>query len=104
MNDSINKAALVLKAVTNKNRIKIMDFLRDKGRSTVTEIYIGLRLEQSIASQHLGVLRRAGVVKAIRDGKFIYYSLCDPRINRITELSAQIVGTSSKDMTDEDNS
>ena len=42
---------------------------------TVTDIYVKLRLEQSVASQHLAILRKAGVVQTERDGKFIFYSL-----------------------------
>lgn len=33
---------------------------------SVTEIYVKLRLEQSVASQHLAILRRAGVVQTDR--------------------------------------
>jgi DNA-binding transcriptional ArsR family regulator len=59
---------------------------------TVTEIYVHLRLEQSVASQHLAILRKAGIVKTERDGKFIYYSVNHKRVEEInnvaTELSA----------------
>jgi DNA-binding transcriptional ArsR family regulator len=51
---------------------------------TVTEIYIQLRLEQSVASQHLAILRKAGFVNTDRDGKFIYYSV---NHNRLDELN-----------------
>jgi DNA-binding transcriptional ArsR family regulator len=45
---------------------------------------VKLRLEQSVASQHLAILRKAGFVKTDRDGKFIYYSV---NINRMQELN-----------------
>jgi len=53
---------------------------------TVTSIYIKLRLEQSVASQHLAILRRAGVVITERQGKFIYYSLDQDRLTQISRL------------------
>ncbi|HMS52298.1 MAG TPA: metalloregulator ArsR/SmtB family transcription factor, partial [Chitinophagales bacterium] len=57
---------------------------------TVTEIYVKLRLEQSVASQHLAILRRAGVVVTERDGKYIYYTLNHDRINEISGLIEEL--------------
>jgi DNA-binding transcriptional ArsR family regulator len=37
-----------------------------------------------VASQHLAILRRAGIVVTDREGKFIYYSL---NVNRIAEIT-----------------
>jgi DNA-binding transcriptional ArsR family regulator len=53
---------------------------------TVTEIFIKLRLEQSVASQHLAILRKAGVLATERDGKFIYYKLNEDRIKEISTI------------------
>ena len=63
-----------------------------KGTITVTEIYVKLRLEQSVASQHLAILRKAGFVKTKRDGKFIYYAPNLPRIRQINQLTQTIAG------------
>lgn len=82
----LRKAVLTLRAVNHKLRKQIINLLEDSSRLTVTEIYVKLRLEQSVASQHLAILRRAGVVKTTRDGKFIYYSLNKKRILEISEL------------------
>ncbi|HEU4609081.1 MAG TPA: ArsR family transcriptional regulator, partial [Chitinophagaceae bacterium] len=57
----------------------------------VTEIYIRLRLEQSVASQHLAILRRAGIVRTDRDGKFIYYSVNTSRISAIMHCVESIL-------------
>ena len=62
------------------------DHLEDGETMTVTDIYIKLRLEQSVASQHLAILRRAGVVATDRQGKFIYYSLDKERLGQISTL------------------
>jgi DNA-binding transcriptional ArsR family regulator len=59
---------------------------------TVTDIYIKLRLEQSVASQHLAILRRAGVVLTERQGKFIYYSLDNDRLVQISNLVEELAG------------
>src|ERR1700760_3373070 len=70
---NLKKAAMILRALNHKLRQQIVRILDEQKRLTVTELYIHLRLEQSVASQHLAILRRAGIVKTERDGKFIYY-------------------------------
>ncbi|MBX2877305.1 MAG: helix-turn-helix transcriptional regulator [Saprospiraceae bacterium] len=82
----LRKAVLVLRAVNHKLRQRIIDLLDENENMTVTDIYIKLRLEQSVASQHLAILRRAGVVKTDRQGKFIHYSLDKDRLAQISKL------------------
>ena len=65
--------------------------LEEAERLTVTELYVKLRLEQSVASQHLAILRRAGIVSTQRDGKFIYYTVNYKRIDEITSLVDDLV-------------
>jgi DNA-binding transcriptional ArsR family regulator len=86
----LRKAVLVLRAVNHKLRQKIIDLLEENSKMTVTDIYINLRLEQSVASQHLAILRRAGVVATDRQGKFIYYSLDADRLNQISRLVEEL--------------
>jgi DNA-binding transcriptional ArsR family regulator len=88
----LRKAVLVLRAVNHKLRQRIIDLLDDEDPMTVTDIYIKLRLEQSVASQHLAILRRAGVVITERQGKFIYYSINKDRIEQISTLVEDLAG------------
>ena len=83
---SIKKAALVLRALNHKLRQQMIKLLEEHQRMTVTDLYVQLRLEQSVASQHLAILRRAGIVKAERDGKFIYYRINEERVRRINSF------------------
>jgi len=69
----------------------MLELIDQGARLTVSEIYIKLRIEQSVASQHLAILRRAGVVKTERSGKFIYYSIDKQRIKQISSLAAELV-------------
>lgn len=88
---STRKAALVLRAVNHKLRQQMLALLNESSRLTVTEIYIALRLEQSVASQHLAILRRAGFVKTERDGKFIYYTINTNRLEEVSRLAGEII-------------
>lgn len=86
----LRKAVLVLRAVNHKLRQRIINLLEENTEMTVTDIYIKLRLEQSVASQHLAILRRAGVVSTERQGKYIYYSLDQERLKQINRLVEEL--------------
>jgi ArsR family transcriptional regulator, virulence genes transcriptional regulator len=83
---NVKKAALVLRALNHKLRQQIIKMLDENSKMTVTDLYIQLRLEQSVASQHLAILRRAGIVKTERDGKFIYYKVNEERVVQINQI------------------
>jgi DNA-binding transcriptional ArsR family regulator len=83
---NVKKAALILRAVNHKLRQQILKLIDEQGKITVTEIYVKLRLEQSVASQHLAILRKAGFVKTERDGKFIYYSVNSSRLEELNQF------------------
>ncbi len=86
----LRKAVLVLRAINHKLRQRMIDLLEENEQMTVTDIYIKLRLEQSVASQHLAILRRAGVVATDRQGKFIFYSLDKDRLAQISGLVEEL--------------
>jgi len=83
---NVKKAALVLRALNHKLRQQIIKILEENAKMTVTDLYILLRLEQSVASQHLAILRRAGIVKTERDGKYIYYGVNEERVVQINQI------------------
>lgn len=82
----MKKAMLILRALNHKLRQQMIKLLDEKKKMTVTEIYVELRLEQSVTSQHLAILRRAGLVSALREGKFIYYSVNYKRIKEVNDF------------------
>ena len=83
----LKKAALVLRAVNHPLRQKMLKSIHQKQSVNVSELYKALRLEQSVASQHLAILRKAGFVAAERDGRIIYYSI---NYQRVKELGALV--------------
>ena len=88
---NVKKAALVLRAVNHKLRQQIVKTLDENKKMTVTDIYVQLRLEQSVASQHLAILRRAGIVKTERDGKYIYYYVNHDRLSQINHIVDELL-------------
>ena len=71
---SADDACALLKALANPHRLMIVCALHD-GEQSVGALAQSLGVRESLASQHLGLLRRDGVVSARRDGQTIYYAL-----------------------------
>ena len=88
---NVKKAVQILRALNHKLRQQILKLIDEQGKMTVTEIYIKLRLEQSVASQHLAILRKAGFVKTNRDGKFIFYSVNAGRLQELNQFVDQLL-------------
>lgn len=88
---NVKKAALILRALNHKLRQQLVKLIEEKKKITVTEIYVHLRLEQSVASQHLAILRKAGIVLTERDGKFIFYLINHKRIDEISRIVNELV-------------
>jgi len=89
---AVKKAALILRSINHKLRQQIVQLINEHGQMTVTEIFVKLRLEQSVASQHLAVLRKTNIVKTIREGKFIRYSVNHDRLKEIEKFVTDLLG------------
>jgi DNA-binding transcriptional ArsR family regulator len=85
MRPHATKAAELLRALGNEQRLMILCNLVS-GPLSVGELNKRLRLSQSALSQHLGVLREAGVVATCREAQCIIYSLPPGIVTRIIGL------------------
>ena len=88
----IKKTVLLLRAINHPLRQQMLKLIHEESKITVTELYDILALEQSVASQHLAILRRAGLVSTKRQGKFIYYSIDYSRMVEVHDFSESIIG------------
>ena len=87
----LKQGAMQYRAINNPLRQKILRLLHTRERLTVTEVYVTLKLEQSVASQQLAILRRAGFVSTERVGKFIYYFVNYDRLNQIHSITKDLL-------------
>ena len=85
----MKEAAELFKILSVDKRIEIIELLKKESMS-VNAIANVLKISQSAVSQHLRVLKSAGLVTDERQGYWIYYSLnkdalekCRQRLNRI---------------------
>ena len=74
-----DEASDFLKSLASPVRLRILCMIADR-EASVGELAEGLGVRQSVASQHLALLRKDGLVAARREGQTIWYSLADPRV------------------------
>jgi ArsR family transcriptional regulator len=82
--------ANVCKGLGDPKRLLIISCLRD-GERSVSEICEELGLPQANVSQHLGILRDKSLVKARKDGQFVYYSLSSEKIAAAMDLLREVM-------------
>jgi len=85
-------SSALLTALANANRLRIMDILTDE------EISVGalaekIGLGQSALSQHLALLRGAGLVRTRRDGLSVYYRSTSEPVRKILEMLLDVADT-----------
>jgi len=86
-----SKATMVLRAMGNSKRLRILNELADGQERSVSELEkIIATLSQSALSQHLGRLRRTNIVRTRHASQTIYYSIEDADILRILRLLTHI--------------
>ena len=73
--DSLESSVHLLRAITHPLRMRIIKFIHLNKEVHVNKIFLGLDIEQSIASQHLKILRVEDLVLTSKKGTFIFYSL-----------------------------
>ncbi len=83
--EKLEEAANMLKAIAHPIRIAIINYLDNNKKLTVTQIHELLKIEQSAASHHLGILKDKGVLLSKRDGKNTYYFLKHSILSQIVE-------------------
>lgn len=85
MRQHANDASKLLKTLGNSTRLLILCSLVD-GESSVGQLNDLVGMSQSALSQHLAVLRHAGLVETRRESQTIFYSLSSNKATRIIEV------------------
>lgn len=71
--------AAIARAVGHEHRLELLEAMA-QGERSVDTLAQRVSLSTANASQHLQQLRRAGLIEARRDGKFVYYRLSDASV------------------------
>lgn len=71
-------------------RVRILELLRE-GERSVGDLQEALEIDSSGTSQHLGALRRQGLLESRREGTSVFYGVKDPRTFQLLEVARQIL-------------
>ena len=88
------QAAELLKVLSHPVRLRILEILRG-GEQCVCHMEAALGLRQAYISQHLIVLRDAGLVNVRREGWNIYYTLIQPEVFEVIEAARSMYSSRS---------
>ena len=77
------RAAALLKAIGNENRLLVLCLLIQGGEMSVGAILEHIPLSQSALSQHLGRMREEGLVAYRRESQTLYYRIANPDVEKI---------------------
>ncbi|HMP90375.1 MAG TPA: metalloregulator ArsR/SmtB family transcription factor [Kiritimatiellia bacterium] len=75
----LERMSAALRVLAHPHRLKIIELLEDEGLATVSRIHTALRLPQAVTSQHLGQMKRVGILISTRKGKEVWYEIADSR-------------------------
>jgi DNA-binding transcriptional ArsR family regulator len=83
------RTAVIARALSDPKRLCVLETLAS-GERSVSELSRDVGCQVPNMSQHLGVLRSAGLVTARREGTTVYYRLTDPRVIEAYRLMQNI--------------
>jgi DNA-binding transcriptional ArsR family regulator len=80
-----DRSAALARALADAKRLCVVERLAD-GERSVSELSRDVGCQVPNMSQHLAVLRSAGLVTARKDGSTVYYRLADPKVLEACQL------------------
>ena len=86
----IQEMALIFKALSDENRIRILNMLRS-GEKCACMLLEELNISQPTLSHHMKILCDTGLVAGRRDGKWMHYSICGDGAERVRDLMQELL-------------
>jgi ArsR family transcriptional regulator len=93
MNNDMKTTLKIFKAISDKNRLRIIKMLEHKSGSCVCEICEVLGVSQSTTSSHLKILEDADIIYSSKDGKWVNYYLNRQFENKKIEEINSLIST-----------
>jgi DNA-binding transcriptional ArsR family regulator len=90
------RQARICKAFANSTRLRMLDLLGKRDWAS-SELQENLGISKANLSQHVAVLKAAGIVAARRDGKAVYFSLTMPEVKSACQLIRDVLRAQIRD-------
>jgi len=91
--DIMKEASACLRTLAHPIRLRMVEMMLS-GNFTVGELAKACGIPSHMASEHLGKMRDRKLLKRVRAGRCIYYSLANPRLKGIVEFIKTNFGSS----------
>jgi DNA-binding transcriptional ArsR family regulator len=88
---TLNPTEVIFKALMHPSRLMILETLRE-GEQCVCHLEAVLGCRQAYISQHLMILRDAGLVEDRREGARIFYRVSKPEVYQLVDSANQLSG------------
>jgi ArsR family transcriptional regulator len=90
------RQARICKAFANSTRLRMLDLL-GKRDWAASELQKELGISKANLSQHIAVLKGAGIVAARRSGKAVHFSLTMPEVKSACQLIRDVLQAQIRD-------
>lgn len=80
--ETLGRAAERLRTIAHPHRLRMIEMLL-VSRFTVGELAKACGIKSHMASEHLRLMQRSGLLSFERDGRKTYYSVCEPQLARL---------------------
>jgi ArsR family transcriptional regulator len=87
-----DRSALVARALADPKRLCVLEFLADGGERSVGDLSRNVGCQVPNMSQHLAVLRAAGIVASRRDGSTVLYRIADHSVLDLVGALQRVAG------------
>lgn len=82
--------ALIFKALSDENRIRILKLLHN-GEMCACKLLDTLNISQPTLSHHMKILCDAGIVNGRKEGKWMHYSICSESSAELSAMLRQLL-------------
>ena len=80
--DGLEQAAECLRTIAHPHRLRMIQMLL-RGRYTVGELAEACAIPSHMASEHLRLMQRCGLLDSEKDGRKAYYGIAEPHLANI---------------------
>ena len=91
---ALAEAAECLRTLAHPHRLRMVQMLL-QGRFTVGQLADACDIASHMASEHLRLMQRCGLLTAEKDGRFVYYSIAEPDLGSIMSCVEARFGNTS---------
>ena len=82
--EALAQAAECLKTIAHPHRLRMIQMML-AGRYTVGELAEACEIQPHMASEHLRLMQRCGLLAAERDGRRTYYDVAEPHLASVMQ-------------------